>query len=117
MNGKAEGYEYNEESLDVDDLQHVHDEAEECTSQQYDTLGDKNPILINYIREMERYQVLSIEEEQLLGEEIQEKQRIFFDLILNTACFIPEIENLNEIIKRSLIDVGKSQLAKEDLIE
>jgi RNA polymerase primary sigma factor len=117
MKGRAESYELEEKSVDIEDLQEdVHVDSDEHKSQ-YDTLGDKNPILINYIREMERYQVLSIDEEQFLGEEIQEDQRRFFDFILDASCSMPEIENLKDIVERSLMDTGKSQLAKEDLIE
>lgn len=110
--------ELEEESLDVNASQEgacvKHDKY---TNNKYSNTKEKDPILMDYIRGMDRYQVLSIEQEQSIGKTIQNKQKTFFDYILNASCSIPEMEELKDTIQRTLTEEGKSQLAKEDLIE
>lgn len=104
-----------DESVDTENINidSDHDDDE----RRYDAMGDKDPILMDYIREMERHKVLSIEEEQSLGEIIQKGQKEFFKFILYASCSISEMESLKDKVQQSLQEEGKSQLAKEDLIE
>ncbi|OEU54311.1 MAG: hypothetical protein BA868_00720 [Desulfobacterales bacterium C00003106] len=79
--------------------------------------GEKDLILLNYIREMDRYQVLSFEQEQSVGKKIRGMQIEFFESILKSACSIPEIQDLQETIRQYHAETSKPRLAKEDLIE
>jgi RNA polymerase primary sigma factor len=79
--------------------------------------GEKDLILLNYIREMDRYQVLSFEQEQSVGKRIRGMQMEFFESILKSACSIPEIQDLQETIRQYHAETSKPRLAKEDLIE
>jgi RNA polymerase primary sigma factor len=84
---------------------------------QFNRAGEKDLILLNYIREMDRYQVLSFEQEQSVGKKIRGMQIEFFESILKSACSIPEIEDLKETIRQYHAETSKPRLAKEDLIE
>ncbi|MFH1077618.1 MAG: sigma-70 family RNA polymerase sigma factor [Pseudomonadota bacterium] len=94
------------------------EEAEEEAEVKHDwSVSDRDPILLNYINEMEQYQVLTLVEEQILGKRIQLYQKKFFDIVLNTSINIVEVQELKAKLRRSLENEGKTILAKEDLIE